>query len=425
VGNPYAGAAGYVNPDYAAEVRAAATRTGGALGTAMAAVAEQSTAVWLDRIATVTGGTGVTRTLAGHLAAALKQEQDSGKPVTITLVVYDLPDRDCAANASNGELQLAGGGLARYESDYVDPLAAILARPQYANLRIATVVEPDSLPNLVTNLSKPACAEANWSEAYVQGIQYALNRLHAIGNVYTYLDLGHSGWLGWDSNFQPAVDLITNTVRGTTAGLGSVDGFVTDTAGYTPTTEPFLTDPARTIGGQSVRSAKFYQWNPYPDERSYATAMRKALVADGFPDTIGMLIDTSRNGWGGAARPAAASSATDLNAYVDASRVDRRLSRGNWCNQPGGIGARPMADPIPGFDAYVWIKPPGESDGTSDSSQTAPDAEGKRFDPMCDPNARSSSDSTVTTGAMPGAPAAGDWFESGFETLVKNAEPAL
>jgi cellulase/cellobiase CelA1 len=34
------------------------------------------------------------------------------------IVVYDLPGRDCAAKASNGEL--ATGSLAKYKSDYID-----------------------------------------------------------------------------------------------------------------------------------------------------------------------------------------------------------------------------------------------------------------------------------------------------------------
>ena len=98
-----------------------------------------------------------------------------------------------------------------------------------------------------------------------------------------------------------------------------------------------------------------------------------------------MLIDTSRNGWGGAARPTAASTSTDLNTYVDASRIDRRIHTGNWCNQSGaGIGERPKASPATGIDAYVWIKPPGESDGSS-SDPRSPNNEGKGFDRMCDP----------------------------------------
>ena len=52
---------------------------------------------------------------------------------------------------------------------------------------------------------------------------------------------------------------------------------------------------------------KFYQFNPYIDELSYDEAMYSNLVSAGFPSSIGMLIDTSRNGWGGPNRPTATS----------------------------------------------------------------------------------------------------------------------
>src|SRR5207248_214597 len=146
--------------------------------------------------------------------------------------------------------------------------AAIMADSKYSSLRIVTIIEPDSLPNLVTNASLTLCADAQSSGAYVQGVQYALNKLHAIPNVYTYIDAAHSGWLGWDSNFQPAVNLWASTVRGTTAGFNSVDGFISNTANYTPVQEPYLPNSSLTVGGNPIRSADLYQWNPYFDELS-------------------------------------------------------------------------------------------------------------------------------------------------------------
>ncbi len=426
VDNPYAGAKFYVNPDWAAQVTSAAASVGGSLGAAMGRTAQYSTAVWLDRIAAVTGGPGVARTLTGYLDNA--ETQATGMlPVVITIVIYDLPNRDCAALASNGELTVANNGLARYKTEYIDVIASILSQPRYSNLRIVAIIEPDSLPNLVTNLGNPKCAEANSSGAYVQGIQYALNKLHAIPNVYNYIDVAHSGWLGWSSNFGPAVNLISNTVKGTTAGVNSIDGFISNTANYTPTTEPFMTANQQ-INGQPVRSANFYQWNDYIDEASYDIALRNAFIGQGFPQTIGMLIDTSRNGWGGfgpqGSRPTGPSTSTDLNTFVNQSKIDRRVHRGNWCNQYGGIGARPVANPAAGFDAYVWIKPPGESDG---ASQEIPNDEGKLFDPMCDPTFHGSQQANGgnLTEAIPNAPLAGHWFEAAFEILVRNAFPAI
>jgi cellulose 1,4-beta-cellobiosidase len=72
-----------------------------------------------------------------------------------------------------------------------------------------------------------------------------------------------------------------------------------------------------------------------------------------------------------------------------------------------GIGERPRVKPAPLLDAYVWGKPPGESDGTSDPSA-------KRFDENC-----------KSADAAPDAPEAGQWFQSYFLDLVKNANPPL
>ena len=67
---------------------------------------------------------------------------------------------------------------------------------------------------------------------------------------------------------------------------------------------------------------------------------------------------------------------------------------GDWCNVKGaGFGVRPTLNTGNALeDAFVWIKPGGEGDGTSDS--TAP-----RFDPHC-----------ALSDALQPAPQAGTWF---------------
>jgi cellulose 1,4-beta-cellobiosidase len=411
VDNPYVGSKGYVNPDWSSK---AAAEAGGSR------VANNSTAIWIDRVAAIAGANGAMGVRA-HLDAALAQ-MSAGTPVTVEFVIYDLPNRDCAALASNGEFKVSENGLARYKSEYIDVIAPIMTDPKYDSLRIVNVVEDDSLPNLVTNLSIPACAEANSSGAYVQGIQYALNKLHR-GNIYNYLDLGHHAWLGWDSNFGPAVTLLTNVVKGTTAGFASVDGFISNTANYSALQEPFFTITTQ-VGGQSIRQSHWVDWNQYVDELSFVQGFRNALITAGFPSTTGMLIDTSRNGWGGSARPTAASTSTDVNTFVNNSRIDRRIHAGNWCNQTGaGIGERPRATPATGIDAYVWIKPPGESDG---ASQAIDNDQGKGFDRMCDPTYTGNSlNGNNLTGALPNSPLAGTWFSTQFQQLMTNAYPAL
>lgn len=48
-------------------------------------------------------------------------------PVIGTFVVYDLPDRDCSALASNGEYSIANNGVANYKA-YIDSIRAILLK---------------------------------------------------------------------------------------------------------------------------------------------------------------------------------------------------------------------------------------------------------------------------------------------------------
>ncbi|MFL4952108.1 glycoside hydrolase family 6 protein [Streptomyces sp. MMS24-I31] len=429
VDNPFAGATFYVNPDYTDQVGTSVAQTSDTtLKARMQKVGTYPTAVWLDRIAAIKGGDADTgrKSLTDHLDLALAQKKP-GQPISATFVIYDLPGRDCAALASNGELPLTQAGLDRYRAEYIDPIANIFKNPKYQDVRITTVIEPDGLPNLVTNSSDPECAQANSSGIYVNGIRYALDKLHAIPNVYTYLDFAHSGWLGWDNNLSQTVQLYTDVAKGTAAGLSSVDGLITNVSNYTPLEEPFLTDPDKNVGGNPVRSSKFYEWNPNFDETDFTRNVHRALVSAGWPDSTGMLIDTSRNGWGGTGRPTAASTSTSLETYVNDSRVDRRAHRGLWCNVSGaGLGQPPQAAPT-GYpdshlDAFLWVKPPGESDG---ASTDIPNNEGKRQDPMCDPTYTAPGAGNNKTGALPNAPLAGHWFPDEFAMLVRSAYPAV
>ncbi|MDH6566710.1 cellulose 1,4-beta-cellobiosidase [Streptomyces sp. SAI-117] len=414
VDNPYAGAKVYVNPEWSAN---AAAEPGGSR------ISNQPTGVWLDRVAAISGAGGKMG-LRAHLDEALKQK-GSGE-LAVQLVIYDLPGRDCAALASNGEF--GPTDIDKYKTQYIDPIAAILADSKYASLRIVTTVELDSLPNLVTNVSPrntatPNCDTMKANGNYVKGVGYALNKLGDVPNVYNYVDAGHHGWLGWDDNFSATVQTIKQAATAEGATVSDVHGFITNTANYSALKEPYFTIND-SVNGKSVRESKWVDWNRYVDELSYAQAFRQEAVSQGFPSGVGMLIDTSRNGWGGSARPTGPGAMTDVNTYVDGGRIDRRLNTGNWCNQAGaGLGERPQASPAAGIDAYVWIKPPGESDG---ASSAIPNDEGKGFDRMCDPtytgNPRNNNN---MSGALPNAPLSGHWFSAQFQELMKNANPAL
>ncbi|HEY8145969.1 MAG TPA: glycoside hydrolase family 6 protein [Kofleriaceae bacterium] len=354
--NPFAGAVGYINPEYVAEVESSIAAHP-AEAEVLRKVADHSTAIWLDSIAKVDR-------LDGFLDDALDQQHQLAVPVVPIFVVYDLPNRDCAALASNGELQVAEGGVARYEAEYIDAIAAALR--DHPDQRVALVIEPDSLGNIATNLSVPRCAESE--AAYRESVAYAIREL-SMPNTFLYIDAAHAGWLGWPDN-TAKIATIFSEVMTAAGGADKVRGFATNVANYT------VLDAASELFD--------YQGNPCHDEATYVEHLAASLAAVGITDK-GFLIDTSRNGRGGI-----------------------RSEWGAWCNVRGaGIGARPVASPGPGLDAYVWIKPPGESDGVADPS--AP-----RFDAHC-----------AGPDATPGAPQAGQWFDPYFVQLASNATPPL
>ncbi|MBP3077901.1 glycosyl hydrolase family 5, partial [Streptomyces sp. 604F] len=411
VDNPYVGATPYVNPDWSAR---AAAEPGGS------AIADEPSFVWMDRIAAIEG-TSSARGLEEHLDTALDQGAD-----LFQVVIYDLPGRDCSALASNGEL--GPTEIGRYKSEYIDPIAELLADPAYADLRIVALIEPDSLPNLVTNAggtagSTPECAVMKENGNYEKGVGYALSTLGAIPNVYNYVDAAHHGWLGWDTNFVPAAQQFKKTATTEGATVDDVHGFIVNTANYSVLKEPYLkiTD---TVNGTTVRQSKWLDWNYYVDELTFAQGLREELVRQGFDSGLGMLIDTARNGWGGDDRPTGPGPTTSVDAFVDGGRADRRIHAGNWCNQSGaGVGERPVTAPEPGIDAYVWAKPPGESDG---SSEPIDNDEGKGFDRMCDPTYEGNGRNGFSrTGALPDSPVAGHWFSAQFQELLANAHPPL
>jgi cellulose 1,4-beta-cellobiosidase len=406
VDNPFVGAQFYLSPEYLANVENSQANAPANLRGAFEVLKRQPTAVWLDRIATI-AGTEDRMGLRAHLDAALAQQAASNnpeQPMLITIVVYDLPDRDCAAFASNGELRLENGGLQTYKSDYIDAIAETLnSDPAYGALRVVTIIEPDSLPNIVTNLEiYEACAVAE--NAYREGVAYAVSEIAESDNAYIYLDIAHSGWLGWEHTETAAA--LYQEVLDAAGGADKVRGFATNTANYSSLQEHF--NPFDDVNANMGLIEGFFEWNRVIDEVHFVDALREFFPNHGF------IIDTSRNGWSrrGAEAP-----------------IDARTHRGNWCNQTGaGIGERPRANPRPGVDAYFWIKPPGESDGTSDANENSPNDEGKQYDEMCgqDDTVRPySPDDSIPTGALPNAPHAGHWFHEQLVMLVENATPPL
>ncbi len=354
-GNPFEGVHPYVNPDYAAEIeRAAAAMPSEAAR--LRRLESQPTAIWLD---SVDRAAGLGRTLddaAAHAPAA--------DPALVVLALYDLPNRDCSAAASEGELRVEGGGEDRYRTEFIDRIAALVR--SHPSVRVVAIVEPDSLANVATNLDHPRCAAA--ADVYERSIAYAIRTL-TMPNVTLYLDAAHAGWLGWEGH-RSKIARVFAEVFALAGGEGHVRGFATNVSNY------------NSLDGRE--GTRIEPSDPCPDELSYARALASSLAAAGIHASH-FVIDTSRNGQGGA-----------------------RTKWGVWCNARGaGLGERFRASPAPSIDAYFWVKPPGESDGTSDPA--AP-----RYDAAC-----GSADSARD------APQAGELFPAYLAQLVALAQPPL
>ncbi len=364
-GNPFAGHKFFVNPYYVDEVdKAIAQMSDSSLIAKAEKMKEYSNAIWLDTIE------NMQTWLERNLKEALAQQNSEGGTVLTVFVVYDLPGRDCHALASNGELLANDADMERYKSEYIDVIDSKLST--YKSQPIVLVIEPDSLANLVTNLENtPACADSE--KYYLDAHAYLIKKFGSYPHVAMYLDIGHAFWLGWDDNRAGAAKVYSKVIS--SGSPGKVRGFASNVANYTPWEDPELSRGPDT------------EWNSCPDEKRYIEAMYKDFKAAGI-SSVYFIEDTSRNGV-----------------------KNDRYHPGEWCNQMGsGIGARPKANPVSGMeyvDAFYWVKPYGESDGTSDESA-------KRFDGYCGHRT-----------AMKPAPEAGQWFQAFFEEGLKNANPPL
>ena len=72
-------------------------------------------------------------------------------------MVYDLPDRDCAAASSNGEYSIADGGVANYEA-YINAIKVQIA--QYPNTKVILVIGKSALwfSIVLIDLDKSRCS---------------------------------------------------------------------------------------------------------------------------------------------------------------------------------------------------------------------------------------------------------------------------
>jgi cellulose 1,4-beta-cellobiosidase len=64
--------------------------------------------------------------------------------IVVQAVVYNLPERDCSAKASDGELHIDNAGESRYEA-YVKAIYSEIK--QFPDVSVVLIVEPDSIGN--------------------------------------------------------------------------------------------------------------------------------------------------------------------------------------------------------------------------------------------------------------------------------------
>jgi cellulose 1,4-beta-cellobiosidase len=275
----------------------------------------------------------------------------------------------CGARAADGGCSAAAGGcesgLREYRDDFIAPLASILAA--HATVPVVLILEPDSLPNLVTNRgSNPRCGSNATQHAYEDGISLALAALKsAAPRVTIYLDAGHGAWLGWE---EPARRLMARVCE---LGLHShIRGFSTNVANYNPLgvacpaaafeagetaahwchwvakgAAPCCSQDLGSCGRQLLT-----EYSSGAGELMYAQLLSKLAREQcaGFEPRF--VIDTSRNG--------------NPNARHAASYLGGATCN-HWCNLRGArLGLTPTTDTgLDIVDAYFWVKTPGESDG--------------------------------------------------------------
>jgi cellulose 1,4-beta-cellobiosidase len=221
--------------------------------------------------------------------------------------------------------------------------------------------------NLVTNMDTPRCANA--ASAYLDSTDHALRSFDQ-PNAAVYLDAGHAGWLGWADNLAPTA---------------SVYGAAYVRAGKPKALRGLVTNVSNYNAWNSSVQFDYTVPNDNWDESKFHSALAPHLEQEGFP--VHFMVDQGRSG----------------------RQPTGRDSWAEWCNIKGaGFGTRPTADTgVDTLDAFVWVKPGGEGDGTSDVNA-------ERYDERC-----GSSASVIP------APEAGAWFQEYFVMLLENASPSF
>lgn len=305
-----------------------------------------------------------------HKAVHKTMEAAAYENAVPTLVAYNIPYRDCSQYSAGGAVDTVA-----YEA-WIDGFVKGIGGG-----KAIVILEPDGLGLIPYNTTIYGATEscqptvtaadgtqvpapgANPGERYAQ-LQYAGSALAAKApNAAVYFDGTHGAWLGVGE----AAYRINRASHDPATGAALGKGFFLDASNYRLTAEAiqfgtwvsmctaFATDPEE--GGWRLGNFGWCasQYNPAtgfsldysPEYAATVTAQIQGLMGTSVA-TLPFVIDTSRNGQGPWSPTA---------TYPDAQ---------DWCNPPGrGLGLRPTISTGTALaDAFLWIKTPGESDGS-------------------------------------------------------------
>jgi endoglucanase len=281
------------------------------------------------------------------------------------LALYNIPGRDCGSYSAGG-----AENTAAYEA-WIDAIAAAIG-----DRKVVIILEPDALADLPsdcgydpTQVNVPQLT----ADRYTQ-INYAVTTLEAGPQTLVYMDAGNSHW--------QAVPIMAQ--RLVLAGIQQAQGFFTNVSNfnlndYESTYDTWVSDciafgndPEQggwRLGNYSYCASQYYSpFGPVdPDNIAtwvYTDEWYTANMGTAVPTTH-FVIDTSRNGQG----PLDAGIYTNA-PYDQPASVVTTLTNGSWCNPPArGLGTHPTANTgVSLLDAYLWVKTPGQSDGTCDAA---------------------------------------------------------
>jgi endoglucanase len=354
------------------------------------------------------------------------------------LVTYNVPFRDCAQYSSGGAADGDAYGA------WIDAFANGIG-----NEKAVVILEPDStgiIPNNTTlqglpEWCKPTVTDAQGHQVSAPGatpaehyaqLNYAANSLaRRAPNASVYLDGTHSGWL-------PVGEAAYRLVK---AGVQKVQGFAINVANYQTTARSiqygtwiskciyYASNPAigrRSLGHFSDCASPDLVANPNDDRARatadawYATNVDNAANPPPSPAVLThFVIDTSRNG-----RGTLDTAPYALAPYNQPKNVLDKLVTYNWCNPPGaGLGQPPTVETgVPLLDAFLWVKTPGESDGSCNIAGSARAWDYSKYNPWgIVGDAQNHFD--PLWGMVD--PATSEWFPEQALQLTQNASPPL